>query len=81
MDVVQHINIQRLRRLGHVIRMKEDTPARWVFDARIAEVDVEQVRWKDQIEVALSSISVINWRRRARCRGAKRNVLRQTEIR
>ena len=35
MDVVQRINIQRLRWLGHVVRMEEDAPARRVFDAGI----------------------------------------------
>ena len=28
MDVVQRINIQRLRWLGHVVRMEEDAPGR-----------------------------------------------------
>ena len=35
MDVGQRINIQRLRWLGHVVRMEEDAPARRVFDAGI----------------------------------------------
>ena len=35
MDVVQRINVQRLRWVDHVVRMEEDTPARWVFDAEI----------------------------------------------
>ena len=35
MDVVQRINIQRLRWLGHVVRMEEDALARRVFDAGI----------------------------------------------
>ena len=34
-DVVQHINIQRLRWLGHNVRKEEDAPARRVFDAVI----------------------------------------------
>ena len=34
-DVVQRINIQRLRWLGHVVRMEEDAPARRIFDAEI----------------------------------------------
>ena len=34
-DVMQRINIQRLRWLGHVIRMEENGPARRVFDASI----------------------------------------------
>ena len=38
------------------------------------------IRWKDQIEEALSSIGVTNWRRRARSRGAWKDVLRQADI-
>ena len=34
-DVLQRINIQRLRWLGHVVPMEEDSPARRVFDAGI----------------------------------------------
>ena len=34
-DVVQRIHIKRLRWLGHVDRMKEDAPARRVFDAKV----------------------------------------------
>ena len=39
------------------------------------------IRWKDQIEEALSSIGVTNWRRGARSRDAWKDVLRQAEIR
>ena len=63
MDVVQRINIQRLRWLGHVVRMAENAPARWVFDAGICGSRRRGrpcIRWKDQIEKALSSIGVIN---------------------
>ena len=35
MDVVQGIIIERQHWLGHAVRMKEDTPARWVFAAGI----------------------------------------------
>ena len=34
-DVGQRINIQRLRWVGHVVRIKEDAPARRVFNAGI----------------------------------------------
>ena len=34
-DVVQRINIQRLRWFGYVIRMEEDAPASQVFHAEI----------------------------------------------
>ena len=35
MDVVQRINIHRLRWLDHVICMKKNAPARRVFDAKV----------------------------------------------
>ena len=57
--VVQHINIQRLRWLGHVVRMEENTPARRVFDAAICgsrQRGRPCIRWKDKIEKA-----VIDW--------------------
>ena len=84
MDVVQLINIQRLRWLGHVVRMGEDAPARRVFDAGICGSGRRGqpcIRWKDQIEEAPSSIGVTNWRRRAKSRSAWKEVLRQAEIR
>ena len=58
-DFVQRINIQRLRWLGHVVRMEEDAPARRVFDAGICGSRRRGrpcIRWKDQIEEALSGV-------------------------
>ena len=58
MDVVQCINIQRLRWLDHVVRMEEDAPARRVFDAEICGSRRRGrpcIRLKNQIEVELSS--------------------------
>ena len=40
-DVVQRINNQRLRWLGHALRMEEDAPAKRVFDAESAAVGEE----------------------------------------
>ena len=80
MDVVQRINNQRL---GHVVRMEENAPARWVFDAGICgsrRRGQPCMRWKDQLEEALSSIGVTNWRRLAKSRSAWKDVLRQAEI-
>ena len=61
MDIVQRINIQRLRWLGHVVRMEKNAPAGICGSRRRGP---PCIRWKDQIEEALSSIGVINWRRR-----------------
>ena len=84
LDVVQRINIQRLCLLGHVVHMEEDDPARRVFNAGICGSRRRGrlcIRWKDKIEEALSSIDVTNWCRRARSRGAWKDVLLQSEIR
>ena len=71
-DVEQRINI-------HVVRMEEDAPARRVFEVGICRSrrrGRSYMRWEDQIKEVLSSIDVINWRRRARCRGICKHVLR-----
>ena len=84
MDVVQRINIQRLRWLSHVIHMEEDAPAKWVFNAGICgsrQRGRPCLRWKDQIEKALSLIGLTNWHRRARSRGTRKDVMRLAEIR
>ena len=75
-DIVQRINFQRLCWLGHVVRMEEDASERRIFDVGICGI-----RWKNQIEEALSSISVPNWRSSVRSRGAWKDVLRHVEIR
>ena len=80
----QRINIQRLRWLCYVVRIEEDAPARRVFDAVIYEsrrIGRPYICWKDQIEEALSSISVADCPRCARSRGAWRDMLRQAGIR
>ena len=64
MDVVQRINIQRLRWLGDAVRIVEDAPARRVFVAGICGSRRRGrpcICWKDQIEEAMSSIGVTNW--------------------
>ena len=83
MDVVQCINIQRLRWLGLFVLMAKDAPARWVFNAEICGSRRRGwpcSRWKNQIEESLSSIGVIYWYRRTRSRGTCKDMLRQAEI-
>ena len=66
MDVVQRINILRLRWLGYVVRMEEYAPARGIFDAKICGSQRSGrpcIFWKNQIEETLSSIDVTNYRR------------------
>ena len=68
-DVVQCINIQRLLWLIHLVCMEENAPASRVYDASICGIrrrGLPCIRWKDQIEKALTSIGVSNWHRSAR---------------
>ena len=59
MNVAKPLNMQRLRWLGHVVRMDKDTPSRPVF------VEVVGVHpCKDQVKEALTLLGVFNWSRR-----------------
>ena len=42
-DVVRRINIQRMRWLGHIVRM-EDAPWRWLFNANICGISRPYIR-------------------------------------
>ncbi|XP_060665808.1 uncharacterized protein LOC132798106, partial [Drosophila nasuta] len=57
-DVVRRITIQRLRWLGHVVRMDEESPAQKVFEARVdygrRRRGRPNLRWKDQVEQELN---------------------------
>ena len=64
--------------------MEKNAPEKRVFDAGISGSRRRErpcIRWKDQIEEALSSIGVTKLRRRAKSRSAWKDVLRQAEIR
>ena len=65
LDVVQHINIERLSWLAGIYGSRR--------------IGRPCIRWNDQTEEGLSSISVINLHRRTSSRGAWKDVLRQAE--
>ena len=83
-DIAQRIKIQRLRWLGHVVRMDTNAPALKVFDAVPAGGSRGRgrppLRWKDQVEKDLTSLGVSNWRRLARERNDWRALLSSAEI-
>ncbi|XP_043064518.1 uncharacterized protein LOC122320474 [Drosophila ficusphila] len=83
-DVVSRVKIHRLRWLGHIARMEEDTPARKVFDAVIVgkrRRGRPRMRWQDQVMEALSTSGAANWRRRAQDRDAWRQIVQQAVTR
>ena len=64
MDVAKRNNNQRFRWLSRVIRMDKDAAPRRVLDAVVGihrPVGRPRIRWKDQVEEALTSIGVA-WR-------------------
>lgn len=78
-DIVKRITTQRLRWLGHVVRMDENSPAKKVFEGRVWG-DRRQgrpcLRWKDQVEQNLSQLGVTDWRRHAMDRCAWRELVK-----
>ncbi|XP_049315624.1 uncharacterized protein LOC125779109 [Bactrocera dorsalis] len=75
---------QRLRWLGHVVRMDENTPALKVFDAVPAAGSRGRgrppLRWKDQVEKDLASLGISNWRHVAKRRNDWRAVINSAII-
>ncbi|XP_054085666.1 LINE-1 retrotransposable element ORF2 protein isoform X1 [Zeugodacus cucurbitae] len=78
-DIVQRIKRQRLRWLGHVVRMDENTPALKVFDAVPAGGSRGRgrppLRWRDQVESDLVTLGISNWRRTAKERDRWRTIV------
>ena len=66
--------------LGHVVHMEENVPSIQVYNAGICgswQRERSFLNCTDQIEDALSSIGVTNWRGRTRSKGTWEDVLRQ----
>ena len=84
MDIVQRIKVQRLRWLGHVVRMDTDVPALKVFDSKPAGGSRGRgrppLRWKDQVEKDLASLGISNWRQLAQKRNNWRALLDSAKI-
>ncbi|XP_043063419.1 uncharacterized protein LOC122319764 [Drosophila ficusphila] len=83
-DVVSRMNIQRLRWLGHVVRMEEVAPARKVFEAVVSgqrRRGRPRIRWQDQVIQPIASLGIANWRRRAQDRDAWRELMHQAVTR
>ena len=81
-DVLQRINVQRLRWLGHVVRMKDGAPAKEVFKWDVKENRRRgrpNLRWKDQVVKNLEQLGVENWRARAEDRSAWRGVVKKAQ--
>jgi hypothetical protein len=71
-DIVKLTKTQRLRRLGHVVRMEESTPARKVFDSEPGGGSRRRgrpnLRWGDQVLQDVATLGVRSWRQSARSR-------------
>ena len=65
-DIVKRIKIQRLRWLGHVVRMEESTPARKVFESEPGGGSRRRgrpnLRWGDQVLKDVSTLGIRSWR-------------------
>lgn len=83
-DLVRRVKIQRLRWLGHVVRMDEETPARKVFDSAPSGGQRRRgrpfIRWRDQVENNINAIGISNWRQKAVKRNVWRDILYEAKI-
>ena len=82
-DVVRKIKIQRLRWLGHVVRMDDHAPAKKVFESVPSGGSRKRgrpnLRWKDQVEENINSLGINNWRQSAGRRSDWRNLLEEAK--
>jgi len=82
-DIVKRIKIQRLRWLGHVVRMEDSTPARKVFESEPGGGSRRRgrpnLRWTDQVSKDVSTLGIRNWRQTARNREEWRRKLAEAK--
>jgi len=78
-DLVTWIKIQRLRWLGHVVRMNDDAPARAVFDSNPEgrrRRGRPHLRWKDGVQSDVRMLNIVgSWREAAQDRSQWRKAL------
>ena len=78
-ELVRRVKLQRLRWLGHVVRMDEQAPARKVFETTPSGGTRKRgrpsIRWRDQVEDNIKSLGIPNWRQIAGRRSDWRNLL------
>ena len=65
-DMVRSIELQRLRWLGHVVRMDEYDPAQKAYTSEPADGSRRRgrprIRWKNQVEDNITEIGLSNWK-------------------
>ena len=78
-DVVKRFKIQRLRRLGHVIRMDSSNPVRKVFESEPGggsrRKGRPRQRWTKQVNEKVTTLGIRNWRQAAIARDVRRRKL------
>ena len=82
-DIVKRIKIQRLRWLGHVVRMDKQAPAKRVFESDpkggARRRGRPNIRWQNQLEENIASLGIANWRQSAGRRTDWRNLLNEAK--
>jgi hypothetical protein len=83
LDIVAEIKKVRLRWLGHVERMSDDTVIKKLYmnkpEGR-SSIGRPKMRWLDDVEEDLRMMRISGWRGKARRRDESKSVLREVKV-
>jgi hypothetical protein len=83
LDIVAETKKTRLRRLGHVERMSEDSVIIKLYMSKPEgrrSVGRPKMRWLDDVEEDLRKMRIRGWRGKARRRDEWKSVLREVNV-
>lgn len=81
-DIVRFAKSQRIRWLGHIIRMEDRRTPKAIYQAKVEgrrNQGRPRNRWCDEVEIDLKRMSVSSWRRKAEDRPTWRDVVRKAK--
>ena len=81
-NIVKFIKVQRLRWLGHIMRMQKERTPNAIYTAKMEgkrRPGRPRSRWADETESDLKAMEIINWKRKAQDRGEWRGIVREAK--
>jgi hypothetical protein len=76
-DIVRFLNVQRIKRLGHIQRMDQERPSRQLLDWKTMgtrPVGRPRQQWQENVMEELKKLKVKNWKETAKDRRTLRDL-------